>query len=94
MAAGINHFLFISALIMGLGIYLLISYKNYFRLLAGLVLIFTAPVLNIAAFEGFSNNYTEGYILIILTGAVCFSIIAAGGLIYYRIIKEKDITSE
>lgn len=94
MEIGINHFIFISALLFGLGLYTVIANRNLIKIMLGISLLFSASLLNIAAFSGFRNFNPEGQlilygvtiliILIIVTG--CFFVSG-----YYRKYKSLQL---
>jgi NADH-quinone oxidoreductase subunit K len=90
METGINHFIFISALLFGIGLYILLSGKEAVRVILGLSILFSASILNIAAFSGFWNFNPEGQIIIFIISIVCLLNIAAGIALFinhYRIFK-------
>lgn len=86
--AGINHYIFLSAVILGLGIYAVVSHKNIFRILAGLVLIFTASAINIAALTGISNYNAEGQIILYLTVFIVIMTLFIGAIMFYNNYKQ------
>lgn len=90
MVTGINHFIFISAVLFGIGLFILLSSKEAVRVILGLSILFSASILNIAAFSGFWNFNPEGQIIIYLVSAVCLLNIAAGVALFinqYRIFR-------
>lgn len=82
--AGINHYIFLSAVILGLGIFTAASNKNIFRILSGIALIFTASVINIAAFTGFLQFNPEGQIILYLSAFVIIMTIIIGIGLFYK----------
>ena len=90
MVTGINHFIFISAVLFGIGLYILLSSKEAVRVILGLSLLFSASILNIATFSGFWNFNPEGQIIIFMITIVCLLNIAAGIALFinhYRIFR-------
>lgn len=82
METGINHIIFISAVLLGIGMYILITAKEAIRVIIGLSVLFSASILNISAFSGFWNFNTEGQITIFLVTAICVMNISAGLLLF------------
>lgn len=88
LEAGINHFVFISAVLLGLGIYLAAASRNLFRILTGVLFIFSASLLNIAAFSGLGGFNPEGQLLLFGAAILLILILATGALLavkYYRL---------
>lgn len=90
MTAGINHYIFLSALLLGLGIITAVSHKNMFRIIAGLVLIFTAGIINIAAFTGIGNFNPEGQIILVLTVLTILITLAIGVSLFLKYYKQSN----
>ncbi len=81
---GINHYIFISAVIFGIGLLVVLTAKEAVRVIIGLSLLFSAAILNISAFTGFWNFNPEGQIAIFLVTSVCILNIAAGMILFIR----------
>jgi NADH-quinone oxidoreductase subunit K len=92
MQAGINHYIFLSAILLGFGIYTVIAFKNIIRILFGITMIFTASIINIAAFSGFKNFNPEGQIFIYTLGGMCLLILFIGIILAYNYYKETNST--
>ncbi|MEO8513907.1 MAG: NADH-quinone oxidoreductase subunit K [Ignavibacteria bacterium] len=78
METGINHFIFISAAMFCIGLYILLTAREAVKVITGLVILFAASILNISAFSGYWNFNPEGQITIYLVTAVCALNILAG----------------
>ncbi|MCI0449382.1 MAG: NADH-quinone oxidoreductase subunit K [Chlorobi bacterium] len=85
--AGINHFIFLSAALLALGIYTIIARKNIVRIIFGFALVFTASIINLAAFGDFRGFNPEGQINLYLTTAVCLLLLFAFIVLAYRYYK-------
>ena len=81
---GINHFIFLSAVIFGIGLFVVLKAKEAVRVITGLLLLFSASILNISAFAGFWNFNPEGQIAIFLVTAVCVLNIMAGLILFIK----------
>ncbi len=88
METGINHFIFISAVMLGIGLYIMFTAKEATRVIIGLSILFSASVLNISAFSGFWNFNAEGQITIFLITAICLLNISAGIILFIKHYKE------
>lgn len=88
MTTGINHYIFISALLLGLGILSALSKKNIFRVIAGLALIFTSCLINIAAFTGINNFNPEGQVILFLTVLILIIIMTVGISLFLKQYKQ------
>ncbi|MBZ0201892.1 MAG: NADH-quinone oxidoreductase subunit K [Ignavibacteria bacterium] len=84
MDAGINHFIFVSAVIFILGAYSAAGHKNILRVVMGIILMLTAPIINFAAFSGFRNFNPEGQIIIFITSGICILLLITGCLLAYN----------
>jgi NADH:ubiquinone oxidoreductase subunit K len=93
LSTGINHYLVISALIFGLGVYSAIAAKNRTKAIIGVSLIFISSLLNIAAFSGIKWFNPEGQILFVLTALICLIIILTG-VVISRAERETDLNQE
>lgn len=92
MPVGINHYIFLSAVLLGFGIYSVIAHKNITRILFGITMIFTASIINIAAFSGFKNFNPEGQIFIYTIGGMCLLILFIGVILAYNYYRETNST--
>lgn len=90
---GIHYYIFISAAVFGLGLLTVISAKSVYKLIAGIAIVFSASIINIAAFSGFRGFNPEGQILIFLTVLFCLLNILAGIIILGYRRKKKYIFS-
>ena len=81
---GINHFIFISAVIFGIGLLVVLTAKEAVRVIIGLTFLFSASILNISAFSGFWNFNPEGQIIIFIVTAVCLLNIIAGLILFIK----------
>jgi NADH-quinone oxidoreductase subunit K len=84
---GLNHFLGLSALLFGLGLYGIITRKNPLSWLIGIQLLLSAINIALVAFSRYQNSGNEGQVLpvfIIIAGT--FQIICAASIIfrYYK----------
>ena len=79
MTVGINHFLIISALMLGLGLYSVITGRHLWKVFAGLLLLFAAPLLNIAAVSGL-NAFSAGSQITLFVISVLILILLAYGV--------------
>ena len=89
MPVGINHFILLSSLLLGLGIYTITAHKNIIRIFFGSVMIFTASVINFAAFANFGGFNSQGQILIYLISAACLMIVLTCAYLSYRHFKNR-----
>ena len=95
---GINYYIFISALVFGLGLYTLLIAKDAIRVLIAFVMLFSASIINIAAFSSFWGFNPEGQIIMFAITAVCLLNLAAGIILFVKnfrmyknnLIKEPD----
>jgi len=78
MVTGINSYIFVTAVLFGLGLLILIRAKEAIRVIIGLSILFSASIINIAAFSGFWNFNAEGQILIFAISFICLLNISAG----------------
>lgn len=82
MAIGINHYIFISVVTFGAGLFVLLTAKESIRVLIGLSMLFSASIINIAAFSGFWNFNPEGQIIIFIISAICLLNISVGIILF------------
>lgn len=81
---GINYYIFISAIVFGLGLYTLLSSKEALRVIIALVMLFSSSIINIAAFSSFWGFNPEGQIMIFTISAVCLLNIFAGIILFIK----------
>ncbi len=84
MAVGVNHYIILSALVFGFGVYTVISARNRSKSIIGISLLFSASLLNIAAFSGFKWFNPEGQIVFILVSVICLLIVLTGIFLSYK----------
>ncbi|MDO9693373.1 MAG: NADH-quinone oxidoreductase subunit NuoK [Candidatus Latescibacteria bacterium] len=65
MTAGLEHYLTVSALLFGLGLYAVLTRRNAVALLMGVELILNAASLNFVAFARFVDGGVDGHIVAI-----------------------------
>jgi NADH-quinone oxidoreductase subunit K len=53
METGINYYIFISAVLFGIGLLIMLTAKEAVRVILGLSILFSASILNIPAFMDF-----------------------------------------
>lgn len=92
ISAGINHFIFLSALMFGLGIYTLASQRNIIRVFLGIILILFSPVLSFAAFANFHGFNPDGQIILLVLITICILLLMIGGVIFYNYYRESGST--
>lgn len=85
---GMNHFILLSAIVLGLGVYTTASGNSALRIISGIAMIFTASLMNFAAFSGLKNFNPEGQIILFMLGAVILLIICVGAALAYSHYKE------
>jgi len=85
---GINYYIFVSALVFGLGLYTLLTAKESIRVIIALVMLFSASLINIAAFSSFWGFNPEGQIIMFAVSAVCLLNISAGIILFTKNYKE------
>jgi len=78
MMVGINHYLVISAVMLGLGLYAVITGKHLWKIFAGLLLLFAAPLLNIAAISGITAFDAGSQIMLFLLSAIILILLSYG----------------
>jgi len=88
MSVGINHFIFLSAVLFGLGIYTIIGNKNIIKIYFGIVLLLSASLINFVTFSNFNGFNPEGQITIFILSALFILLIFIGGLIGYNYYKQ------
>jgi NADH:ubiquinone oxidoreductase subunit K len=83
MAPWINHFIFIGVILLGLGIYTIISNSNIIKILIGVSMIFLASIINFAAFSNFGGFNTEGQFIIFIISALSVFTLSVGIILRY-----------
>lgn len=97
MPVGINHYILLSAILFGFGIYTVIAHKNIVRVLIGITMIFAASMINFAAFSGFRSFNPEGQIIIYILSAICLIVLFVGALLtynYYKSVNSTGVTND
>ncbi len=85
--AGLNHFLFVSVLLFGLGVYAIVTRKSTIMTLIGIELILSAANLNFIAFRNFSQNSSDGQVFsvfIIILSIAQAAVLAVFIINFYR----------
>ncbi len=80
---GINFYIFVSSMIFGFGLFTLITAKEAIRVTIALVMLFSASLINIAAFSSFWGFNPEGQIIMFIVTAICLLNIAAGIILFF-----------
>jgi NADH-quinone oxidoreductase subunit K len=62
MSIGLNHYLIISAILFGLGIYAILTRKNAVLVLMGLELVLNSANINFIAFSKYGGFNLEGHV--------------------------------
>ena len=63
MEVGLNHFLFVSAILFSLGIYGIVTRKNAVMVLMGIELVLNAANINFVAFSRYGNFGLNGQLM-------------------------------
>ena len=63
MEVGLNHFLIISALLFGIGLFALVSRRNAILVLMGIELMLNAANINIIAFSRYGGLGVDGQVI-------------------------------
>lgn len=92
MNTGINHFIFLSTVLFGLGLYVIITQKNIIRLYLGIITLLLSPIISFAAFGNQHGFNPDSQIMIFLILAVCILLLVIGGFIIYNHYKESGLT--
>ena len=95
---GINFYIFVSAIVFGFGLYTLLTAKGTIRTVIAVFMLFSASLINLAAFSSFWGFNPEGQIIMFAVSAVCFLNLAAGIILFVKnfktynnnLIKEPD----
>lgn len=80
MEVGLQHYLILSAIIFGFGLYALISRRNAILVLMGIELILNAANINLIAFSRYSGLGVDGHVIsvFVIILAVAEAAIALG----------------
>ncbi|MGB9697329.1 MAG: NADH-quinone oxidoreductase subunit NuoK [Ignavibacteria bacterium] len=80
MEVGLQHYLILSAIIFGFGLYALISRRNAILVLMGIELILNAANINLIAFSRYSGLGIDGHVIsvFVIILAVAEAAIALG----------------
>jgi len=91
---GLNHYLFVSALLFSLGIMGVLTRKNAVNVLMGIELILNSANLNLVAFSRFSAGNLGGQIFavfVIIIAAAEAAVALAIVLSMYRLVKSVNL---
>lgn len=81
---GLNHFLFVSCLLFGIGLITVVTKRNSVLILIGVELMFTSACLNFVTFGKFSSQTFEGQTIALFT----IFIIVVQSVIGFFIVRE------
>jgi NADH-quinone oxidoreductase subunit K len=93
MAVGLNHFLFLSAVLFSLGVYIMLARRNVVAVLMGVELILNAANINFIAFTRFGGINLTGQmsaIFVIVIAAAEAAVALAIVLNIYKNFKSVD----
>lgn len=93
MTVGLNHFLFISAVLFSLGVYIMLARRNVVAILMGVELILNAANINFIAFTKFGGINLSGQmsaIFVIVIAAAEAAVALAIVLNIYKNFKSVD----
>jgi len=93
MTVGLNHFLFISAVLFSLGVYIMLARRNVVAVLMGVELILNAANINFIAFTRFGGINLSGQmsaIFVIVIAAAEAAVALAIVLNIYKNFKSVD----
>ncbi len=93
MTVGLNHFLFISAVLFSLGVYIMLARRNVVAVLMGVELILNAANINFIAFTRFGGISLAGQmsaIFVIVIAAAEAAVALAIVLNIYKNFKSVD----
>jgi NADH-quinone oxidoreductase subunit K len=93
MAVGLNHYLFISAVLFSLGVYMMLARRNVVAVLMGVELILNAANINFIAFTRFGGINLSGQmssIFVIVIAAAEAAVALAIVLNIYKNFKSVD----
>lgn len=88
MPAGINHFIFLSAVLFGLGVYSIVSHKSIIKIFFGIILLLSASMINFIAFGNFSGFNPEGQINVFILLTLFFLLVIIGSMLAYNYYKK------
>ena len=91
---GLNHYLFVSAILFSLGIMGVLTRKNAVNVLMGIELILNSANLNLVAFSRFSAGNLDGQIFavfVIVIAAAEAAVALAIVLSMYRLVKSVNL---
>ena len=91
MNVGINHFIFLSSVLFGLGLYVIITQKNMIRLYLGIATALLSPIISFAAFGSLHGFNPDSQIMILLILAFCIMLLVIGGIIFHNHYKESGL---
>jgi NADH-quinone oxidoreductase subunit K len=93
MTVGLNHFLFVSAVLFSLGVYIMLARRNVVAVLMGVELILNAANINFIAFTRFGGISLSGQmsaIFVIVIAAAEAAVALAIVLNIYKHFKSVD----
>jgi NADH:ubiquinone oxidoreductase subunit K len=88
MPVGINHFVFIGTILFGIGLYIIIANRNIIKILFGIILVFTASIINFAAFSNFVWFNPESHIIIFAVSCVFILLLLTGCITGFNFVKK------
>ncbi|MFH0734719.1 MAG: NADH-quinone oxidoreductase subunit NuoK [bacterium] len=91
---GLNHFLFVSAVLFSLGLYAVVTRKNAILVLMGVELILNAANINFVAFAKFGSSGLNGQVIalfVIILAAAEASIALAIVLNIYKLFSNVNV---
>lgn len=94
MSIGLSHYLVLSAILFGLGLFAVITRKNAVLLLMGVELILNSANVNFVAFAKFSNLNIDGHIaaiFVIMLAAIEVAVALAIVLNIYQNYKHINV---
>lgn len=88
---GLEHFLIVSALLFGIGLYGLVSKRNVIALLMSIELMLNAVNINLVAFSRFvTPDKPVGQVFALFTIALAAAEVAVGLALVFRIYHDHD----
>ncbi len=94
MSVGLNHYLFLAAVLFVLGLYAVITKKNAVTVLMGIELILNAANINFVAFSRYTDTDMDGQvfaIFVIVTAAAAAAVALAIVLNLYERLKSINL---
>ncbi len=94
MNLGLHHFLLVSAMLFGLGIFCILVRRNAVAVLMGVELILNAANLNFVAFSHYSSGKLDGQVFAlfgIVLAAAGAAVALAIVLVVYRNLRSIDV---